>query len=65
MVDQKDFYRSAELLIKRHGADAEKLALDRVKKFMAKEDVAAASVWLMIAQAISFLKMQGHSGTIH
>jgi hypothetical protein len=65
MTDQKDIYRSACLIIKQHGCNAEPWALDKMQDFMDVEDVAAASAWLMIAQAIHKLQKLTPSGTIH
>lgn len=65
MTDQKDIYRSAQVIINRHGEDAEQWALDKMRTFMDAEDLVAASAWLIIAQAIQELKQQAPSGTVH
>lgn len=52
----KDYYRAAKLFIDKHGKNAESMALARMNEFMAKEDLAAASAWLMISQCIQNLE---------
>lgn len=65
MVGQKDIYRSAQIFMKQHGEDAERLALDKMNHFMAVEDVVGASAWLMIVQAIQELQKTTPAETIH
>jgi len=60
-----DIYRSAHILIKQHGDNAEERALETMRKFMDAEDVAGASVWLTIAQAINKLQQETPNGTVH
>lgn len=65
MTDQKDIYRAAKLCIHQHGAEAEQMALDRMQSFMDADDVAGASTWLTIAQAIHELQQITPNRTIH
>ena len=65
MIDQKDIYRSAQLLIKQHGCEAEEIATERMREFMDKDDVKGASVWLQICHAIDILSMRDHQGKLH
>jgi len=65
MTDQKDIYRAAQLYINRFGAKAEQEALAKMQFFMDDEDLAAASAWLMIAQAVKELQQTSTSAAVH
>jgi hypothetical protein len=64
-MSQKDIYRSAHQLIRQHGEAAEEIALSRMQKYMDVENLAGASAWLMIAQAIKELQDMNPSGVLH
>jgi hypothetical protein len=65
MIDHKDIYRSAQLLIKQHGQNAEDIAAERMQELMQKDDAKGASVWLEICHAIDVLNMRDHQGKLH
>lgn len=65
MTDQKDIYRAAKIFIERHGVEAEKEALSKMRAFMDEEEIIGASVWLMIAQAVKELQQTTPNSTIH
>jgi hypothetical protein len=65
MVTQKDLFRSAQELIKQHGNDAEELAIGKWQILLASDDVKAAGVWFLIAQAINDLNSMEQQGNLH
>lgn len=65
MTDQKDIYRSAQIIINQHGAEAEQYALEKMQDFMDDENVVAAATWLTIAQAVHTLQQRSAVGTVH
>ena len=65
MVDHKDIYRSALLLIQQHGDSAEGIASEKMQEFIKKDDVKAASAWLEICHAIDVLNNKDKQGKLH
>lgn len=65
MTSQKDFYICANLLIKRHGKDAENHALQRSEEFAEKGEMLGAGTWLAIAQAVRELENQKAPTRLH
>lgn len=65
MVDLKDTYRTAQLLIQLHGAEARNEAVRKHKHFLEVGDVRASSLWLHIGSAIEDLEMASSSGFKH
>lgn len=65
MTDQKDIYRAAQIMINQHGKMAERMALEKMRKFADEEDEVAASAWLTIAKTVQELQELTTSGTIH
>jgi hypothetical protein len=55
MIDPIDTYRSAHLLIKRHGEDAPIHAAMRADELMETGDMEGRAVWLRIVKAIEEL----------
>jgi hypothetical protein len=52
MVDDPDIWRAANLMLKRHGADAEVAAAMRADELLARGDVEGCSVWKRILVAV-------------
>ena len=65
MVNRKDIYLSANVLIRRYGDEAETIAWQRMHELMDKDDVRGASVWLSIASAIDDLQNVKRQGKLH
>jgi len=58
-----DYFRSAQILIKEHGDSAHNLAAQRLQELLDLGDVKGAGVWLAIGQAI--IDLTSSSGTKH
>ena len=56
MIDDLDIYRSANLLIRRHGHDAAKEATKRVDAMLASGDLEGQRAWRRVLQAIDMLQ---------
>ena len=56
MTDDKDIYRSAKLLIDRHGDDAVIEAAMRADELLEAGDMGGKAVWLRILKAIEELQ---------
>ena len=65
MIDHKDIYRLAQLLIKQHGDNAEDIAAEKMQELMQQDDVKGASVWLEICHAIDVLNMRNSQEKLH
>lgn len=65
MVDQKDIYQAAHLLIQQHGANAGDESVKMLHYFLKTGDVKASSVWLQIGSAIEDLRMVSASTRKH
>jgi hypothetical protein len=55
MVDDPDIWRAANLLLKRHSADAEIVAAMRADELLANGDVEGRAVWKQIPAAVTEL----------
>ena len=56
MVDDRDIWRAANLLVKRHGcADAASVAARRAEELLAAGDVEGYAVWKRILSAVAEL----------
>ena len=51
-VSDRDVYRAANLLIKQHGDDAERVAAERADQMLDRSDHDGQMVWLRIRRAI-------------
>ncbi len=58
MTSELDIYRSARLLIDRHGEDAGLEAAMRADKFLAVGDMEGAATWRRIVKAVEELQRQ-------
>ncbi len=56
VVDETDIYRSANLLIKQHGADAAIYAAMQADECLAEGDLDGKVVWLAVIKAIEELR---------
>ncbi len=56
MVSDLDIYRSAKLLVDRHGEDAARHAAMEADKLLAKGDMAGKRTWVRIMRAIEELE---------
>lgn len=56
MVETKDIYRSAAVVIREHGSQAEAVAEGRARQLGKAGDLEGRDVWLRIAQAIEVLQ---------
>ncbi|HEU5047355.1 MAG TPA: hypothetical protein VFT64_05860 [Rickettsiales bacterium] len=65
MPNRKDIFRSAQLLIKQHGQEAEGYATNQLKIFRERGDKQAVSVWFAIIEAIKTLQTTESSGSLH
>ena len=64
MIDEKDVYRSAKLMIDRHGEEAPLFAAMRADKMLEGGDMAGRAVWLRIMRAVqSMIEMPPTSAT--
>ena len=52
MIEEKDVYRSAKLMIDRHGEEAPLFAAMRADKMLERGDMAGRAVWLRIMRAV-------------
>jgi hypothetical protein len=55
-MNESDIWRCAQLLIKRHGAEAVFIATTRADALLDQGDVQGASAWLRISKAITDLE---------
>jgi hypothetical protein len=55
MVDDPDVWRAANLLLKRHGADAETVVTMRANELLASGDVEGCAIWKRILAAVTEL----------
>ena len=65
MVSERDIYASAKLLMKEHGAQAEKVAMENMVLLIQDDDVKGASVWMSIMSAINDLKLRSEQKHLH
>ncbi len=65
MVKRIDIYRSANILIKKYGDDAEDYAVEKMEKFLAADDVKASGFWLDVAHAIRDLERSKDKSKLH
>ena len=57
MISDLDIYRAANLVIKRHGVDAELVAAQRVGQMIERGDFEGVRMWQRVTRAI--VEMQG------
>ena len=55
MVDDKDIYIAADLLIKQHGDTADVAAAQRIDELAVRGDLDGVAVWKRIQRAVSEL----------
>lgn len=60
---EKDAYRAANLLIKKHGDKAANVADGKMQVFMKAGDMKAAGAWLRVCEAIEQL-LSGSDGKV-
>ncbi len=65
MIDDRDIWRAAELLIDRHGKNATTEAMKRADALAAQGDAAGKVVWLRILEAIEKLQSTVPTGPVH
>ena len=65
MTTDIDVYRSAKLLIKQHGEDAEIHASMRADKLLEAADMDGQRAWLQIIEAIKELQSTTPTGAVH
>ncbi len=65
MIDDRDIYRSAKLLIGRYGDGAAIEAMKRVDALAAQGDAEGKVVWLRILEAVEELQNTVPSGAVH
>ena len=63
-IPDLDIWRAANLLIERHGADAEKVAIRCAEEMNQQNDLGGHLAWLRIREAIVQLQAKP-SGTAH
>lgn len=56
MIEEIDVWRAADLLVKRHGADAEIVAAKRADELLAQGDVDGQRIWKRILAAVHELQ---------
>jgi hypothetical protein len=56
MTEEIDIWRAADLLVKRHGADAAIVAAQRADELLAQGDLDGQSIWKRIVSAVSELQ---------
>jgi len=54
-VDEKDIYRTANVLVKRHGSEASLFAAQRADELLEKGDAEGAVTWRRVYAAIGVL----------
>ena len=64
-IDDIDIYRSAKMLIDRHGGDAVTEASKRADRLSDAGDLDGAAVWRRIVAAIGELQKTEPSGAVH
>lgn len=62
---ESDIYRSANLLLKTHGADAPIHAAMRADEMLAAGDVEGRAAWLRIVKAIEILTSTRSEGALN
>ena len=65
MIPDLDIYRSANLLVKRHGADAPIEAAIRADAMLEKGDLDGYAVWRRILQAVEELGRVEPGAQVH
>lgn len=65
MTSELDIWRSAKLLVDRHGADAPITAAPRADELLAAGDTEGRSVWLRIFEAVKELLGTNSPGQVH
>lgn len=63
--DSKDYYRTANLLIKQHGNLAEAEAEKLMQVFIEADDPKGAAVWLNVMQALKDLRATQEGATLN
>jgi hypothetical protein len=63
-MDGKDIYRTAKILIDKHGADAPGEAAERAARFLLNGDVEGSAVWQRVMRAVYELR-NTTIGTMH
>lgn len=56
MISDLDLWRAADILVKRHGADAETVAAQRADELLAQGDVDGQRIWKRIVAAVHELQ---------
>lgn len=65
MIKPIDIYRTAKILIEKHGDNAEDFALNNMRRFLEEDDAKASGVWLAIASAITDLQKLNSGERLH
>jgi hypothetical protein len=56
MIDNKDIWRVAKLLVKAHGQNAEVIAAQHVDERLAEGDLIGRDIWRQVAAAVQELR---------
>ncbi|HEV2161192.1 MAG TPA: hypothetical protein VGR52_03000 [Stellaceae bacterium] len=56
MTEEIDIWRAADLLVKRHGADAETVVAQRADELLAQGDLDGVRIWKRIVSAVRELQ---------
>jgi hypothetical protein len=65
VITDIDIWRSAKLLIDRHGGNAATVAAMRADELLERGDVAGQAVWKRIVRAIEELRSTDPNGPVH
>ena len=65
MVDCRDIWRSAKLLIDKHGDKAAIVAAQCVDELLDRGDMEGKSIWLRIVKAIEEMASTDHEGKLN
>ena len=65
MVDDKDIYIAANMMIKQHGETADIEAAQRIDELAERGDLDGAAVWRRIQQAVKELAKTEPEGPVH
>ena len=62
MIEDRDIWRTASLLMQRHGHEAALVAARQVDAFLASEDAVECAAWKRILQAVAELARNPNEG---
>lgn len=62
MLDEEDIWRSAETIIRAHGAHASMLCADTAERWKKRGDMEAFELWVRIMNAVRKIEMRAVKG---